>query len=148
MTRILAAAFCCLATPLLAGDITVEEAYARASRPGAPTGAMFMAIHNSGDQADRLIGAASPAAQVVELHTHIEDNGVMRMRALEGGIEIPAEGVHMLERGGDHVMLMGLTQPFEDGATVPLVLTFEHAGEVAVEVVVDNARQQGMMRGN
>lgn len=150
MTRLLAIALSFLATPLFADDITVTDAYARASRPGAPTGAMFMTIHNAGEAADRLIGAASPAAQMVELHTHIEEAGVMKMRPVEDGMEIPAGGMHALERGGDHVMLMGLTQSFEDGATVPLTLVFEKAGEITLDVIVDNAREQGqhgMMHG-
>lgn len=151
MTRILAFALVLAATPLFAGDITVEDAYARASRPGAPTGAMFMTIRNSGEMADRLLGAESPVAQLVELHTHIDDNGVMRMRPVEGGLEIPAGGEHMLMRGGDHVMLMGLTQTLEDGATVPLRLIFENAGPIALDVTVDNSRgqgQHGMGHGN
>jgi copper(I)-binding protein len=136
------------AGPLWAGDITVDDAYARASRPGAPTGAMFMTIRNSGETADRLVGAASPVAQMVELHTHIEDQGVMRMRPVEGGIEIAPGGTHLLQRGGDHVMLMGVTGALENGDVVPLTLSFETAGEITVEVVVDNDRQQGMAHGN
>ena len=131
------------ATPLFANDISVEDAFARASRPGAPTGAMFMTIHNAGDASDRLISAASPVAKLVELHTHIEEGGVMKMRQVEGGFEIPAGGMHALARGGDHVMLMGLTQSLENGDTVPLTLIFENAGEMALEVTVDNDREQG-----
>ena len=93
----------------------------------------------------------SPVAQLVELHTHIDDNGVMRMRPVEGGLEIPAGGEHMLMRGGDHVMLMGLTQTLEDGAIIPLTLIFENAGPIALDVTVDNSRgqgQHGMGHGN
>ena len=150
MLRFLTMAAVVFATPLMAGDITIEDAYARASRPGAPTGAMFMVIHNTSDTADRLVSVASPAAQLVELHTHIEEGGVMKMRPVEGGIEIPAAGEHALERGGDHVMLMGLTQSLDDGQAVPLTLTFENAGEIQIDVIVDNERNQGhgaMMRG-
>ena len=143
MTRILALVLSLAATPLFAGDIVIEDAYARASRPGAPTGAMFMTIRNSGEIADRLLAAESPIAQIVELHTHIDDNGVMRMRPVEEGLEIPVGGEHRLMRGGDHVMLMGLTQSLEDGASVPLTLIFENAGEITLDVTVDNSRDQG-----
>lgn len=143
MKRILTLAAILAATPLMAADITVEDAYARVSRPGAPTGAMFMTIRNASETADRLIEARSPVAQMVELHTHIEDAGVMRMRPVEGGLEIPAGGTHELARGGDHVMLMGLTQTLENGTSVPLTLVFETAGEISLEVIVDNDRQQG-----
>jgi hypothetical protein len=62
------------------------------------------------------------------------------MREVEGGIPLPAGETVMLERGGLHVMLMGLTAPLEDGADVDLTLVFETAGEVAVTVPVDRNR--------
>ena len=143
MRVLLAAAVGLFSTPLFAGDIMIDDAYARASRPGAPTGAMFMTIMNHGAEDDTLVAAASPVAKLVELHTHIEEDGVMKMRPVEEGFEIPAGGMHMLQRGGDHVMLMGVTETLENGDMLPLVLTFEKAGEVTLEVMVDNDRDQG-----
>ena len=139
MTRplMIAAALTLGAAPALA-EITVSDAYARASRPDAPTGAAFMVIENDGDEDDRLVGVSSDAAARVGLHTHIADEGgVMRMREAEDGFAIPAGGSHALARGGDHVMFMGLSQPFEPGTTVPVVLEFEKAGEIRVEIKVD-----------
>ena len=131
------------ASSAMAESIVIEDAYARVGRPGAPSGAIFMVIRNTGETADRLIAAASPVAQRVELHTHIDDRGVMKMRPIEGGIEIGGDQSHALERGGDHVMLMGLTEKLENGMTVDLTLTFEVAGEVETTVTVDNMRGQG-----
>ena len=132
-------------SPLLAGDIEITDAYARASRPGAPTGAIFMSIQNAGTTADRLVAAKSPAAAVVQIHTHIEESGIMKMREVAAGIPVPAGGTHTLSRGGDHLMLMGVTQDLVDGETVPLTLVFEIAGEVVIEVPVDNSRGQPAM---
>ena len=130
-----------VAVPVLA-EITIQDAYARASGPSAKSGAAFMTIVNDGDSADRLLGASAEIADVAELHTHIEDaNGVMKMREIEGGIAVPANGSHVLMRGGDHVMLMGLTAPMNDGDTVPITLTFETAGEIRVDVPVDLDRK-------
>ena len=143
LRRILAAgcAALALAGPALA-EIAVTDAYARSAGAMAQSGAAFMVIENGGDTDDRLIAARSDAAERVELHTHIADeNGVMRMREVEGGFAIPAGGSHVLARGGDHVMFLGLTAPFEQGATVPVTLVFEQAGEVAVEIPVDLDRQ-------
>ncbi len=121
-----------------AEGIVVEDAYARASTPTAKSGAAFMVLMNTGDQDDRLIGAKSDVAARVELHTHREiADGVMKMMEVEEGFAIPAGGSHMLARGGDHVMFMGLNEPFADGDTVAVTLVFEHAGEVAVEIPVD-----------
>lgn len=133
-----------LATPVFAQQIEVHDAYARATSAGAQSGAAYFVLHNHGDADDRLIGAASPAAQKVALHTHREDDaGVMRMIHVQEGFALPADGEIIFERGSHHVMFMGLTQSFEQGAIVPLTLIFEKSGEVAIEVPVDLERQPG-----
>ncbi|MDV4167031.1 copper chaperone PCu(A)C [Rhodovulum sp. FJ3] len=125
-----------------ADGIVVEDAYARASTPTAKSGAAFMVLMNTSDQDDRLVSAKSDVAARVELHTHREiADGVMKMMEVEEGFAIPAGGTHMLARGGDHVMFMGLNEPFADGDTVAVTLVFEHAGEVAVEIPVDLNRK-------
>ena len=130
------------ASAAFAADITVSDAYARASGASAKSGAAFMVIENSGAEDDRVIAVSAPIAARVELHTHMEDaNGVMRMMEVEDGFPVPAGGKHMLKRGGDHVMFMGLTGPMEQGATFPLTLTFEKAGEMTFDVTVDLERK-------
>jgi copper(I)-binding protein len=124
------------------GKIMIMDPYMRSSMMAAETGAAFMILENRSDADDRLISASSDIAERVELHTHIEDaNGVMQMREVEDGFVIPAGGKHALERGGDHVMFLGLKQPLADGDTVSLTLTFETAGDVVVEVPVDLTRK-------
>lgn len=141
----------CLALPAHADGMMIEDAYARSASPTAQSGAAFMHIVNHTGEDDRLVGAASPAAKLVELHTHKEDaNGVMQMIHVEEGFVVPAGETLVLERGGNHVMFMGLSAPFEQGATVPLTLTFESAGEVQVDVEVDLERMpdSGGMTGH
>ena len=139
-----AAAF---ALPAFAQGIEVQDAYARSSGPTAPTGAAFMVIRNTGETGDRLLAVRSDAADRVELHTNLTDEtGLVRMRPIEGGIAVPAGGAAALARGGDHVMFMGLAAPFVQGETVPLVLVFERAGEIAVDVPVDLDRMPGETR--
>lgn len=147
-----AIAFTLAATTALADGITVEDPYARSSSMSATSGAAFMVLHNDTDQDDTLIAArADGIAEKIELHTHIEDeNGVMRMREVEGGIGVPAHGMTHLQRGGLHVMFLGLTDPMEQGESFPLTLVFEHAGEVEITVPVDLERQDAhgtMMHG-
>lgn len=126
----------------LAEKIMIMDPYVRSAMKSATTGAAFMTLMNKTDQDDRLISASSEIAERVELHTHIEDeNGVMQMREVEDGFLVPAGGAHLLQRGGDHVMFMGLKQPLADGETVSVTLTFEQAGEVVVEVPVDLTRK-------
>ncbi|WP_113912273.1 copper chaperone PCu(A)C [Roseovarius dicentrarchi] len=134
-----------LAMPAFAQSIEVQDPYARSASPTAKTGAAFMHIVNTGE-ADRLISAASPAAELVQLHTHMESgDGVMQMVHVEEGFDLPAGETIRLERGGKHVMLMGLTEPMEQGATVSVTLTFENAGDIVVDVPVDLERMPGDM---
>jgi len=138
--------------PALA-DILVEDPYARSSSPAARVGAAFMVISNTGDEDDRLISATTNAAKRVELHTHVITDGVAKMMEVDGGFVVPAHGEVLLQRGGYHVMMMGLTAPLVQGETVTLHLVFEKAGEMTLEVTVDSERQdamnhEGMNHGN
>jgi len=129
------------ATSVMAGDarIMVENAYARSSNP--KVAAAFMNIMNHGADDDVLIDAVSDIAKRVELHTHIEQgDGIMKMVQVEDGIAVPSSGMAQLKRGGDHVMFMGLSNPIKDGDTISVTLIFEKAGEVTVDIPVDNAR--------
>lgn len=131
-----------LTTAALAYDgLKIADPYARAASPNAKAGAAFMIIENHTATEDRLLSASSDVAARVELHTHIDDgNGTLQMREVEDGILIPAGGAHVLGRGGDHVMFMGLTRSLEDGDTVTVTFTFENAGEMKVEIPVDLGR--------
>lgn len=141
LKTVLAATAALWALPALAdGTITVSDAYAR-FMPGSMAGAAFMTIENTGDSDDRLVDAAAEVAEKVELHTHKHgSDGTMQMVHVPEGFAIPAHGTHVLERGADHVMFMGLKEMPADGATVHLTLTFEKAGAVELDVPVDNAR--------
>lgn len=145
-TLLAATAAISLAMPALAGsEITIEDAYARASGPTAMAGAAFLVIHNTGDADDRLIAAESDAANRVELHTHIEESdGVMRMVEVKEGFPVAAGSMHRLQRGSDHVMFMGLTAPWEQGKILNVTLVFENAGRIEVEIPVDNERNDMM----
>ncbi|MEM7471287.1 MAG: copper chaperone PCu(A)C [Pseudomonadota bacterium] len=138
-----AAALTLSCLPAIAGEakIMVMDPYARASTPSSKSGAIFLELMNHGPD-DRLIGARTEVANMTQLHTHEEDaNGVMKMIHVEQGFALAAGETVMLKRGGKHVMLMGLKTPLEQGATVPLTLIFENAGEVTVEVPVDLKRK-------
>ncbi|MEE4235256.1 MAG: copper chaperone PCu(A)C [Anderseniella sp.] len=115
------------------GDITVSGAMARFVLAGRP-GAVFLTIDNAGE-ADRLIAASSPLTGRVELHTHLIEDGVMKMRQIEA-IDIAANGKTELKSGGLHIMLFGVDPLPEKGSKVPLTLTFEKAGTVDIKAMV------------
>jgi copper(I)-binding protein len=128
---LLAAMF--VAAPAMA-QVTVEDAWARATPPGAKIAAGYLTIRNAG-AADRLVAASSPAAEKVETHVTIKDGDVSRMREVKG-YAVPAKGTLQLTPAGSHLMLVNIKAPLEEGEKVPLVLRFEKAGEVKTELAV------------
>ncbi|MGB1109494.1 MAG: copper chaperone PCu(A)C [Gammaproteobacteria bacterium] len=107
-----------------AGTVSIESPYARAVPPGTPNSAVFMGVSNTDSVDHALVSAASPASEVVELHTHIMEDGLAKMREVPK-IDVPAGGQTMLKPGGLHVMLIGLKQDLEIGQQVEVTLTFE-----------------------
>jgi periplasmic copper chaperone A len=134
-------AFCLLSVSGLAmaasaaDGVAISDAYVRAVPPGQPNSASFMTVKNSSGSDHALVGGSSPAAEVVELHTHTMEDGMMRMRQVER-IDLPAGKDVTLKPGGLHVMLIGLKQKLIPGEKVPLTLKFEDGSEVAVDAPV------------
>ncbi|MBB5692792.1 copper chaperone PCu(A)C [Muricoccus pecuniae] len=120
-----------------APGITVEQPWARAALQGG-TGGAFLTLRNAGSAPDRLVAASTPLARTTEIHETVREGDVMRMRPT-AGIEVPAGGSAALRPGGAHVMMIGLTEALRPGATLPLTLRFERAGEVQVTVAVQAA---------
>ena len=113
-------------------QIQVEKPWARATVPGASVAGGYMLIRNQGAAGDRLVAASSPASAKVELHVHINDNGVMKMREVKA-YDVPAKGSFELKPGGAHLMFMDIKRPFKEGEKLPVKLKFEKAGEVNAE---------------
>ena len=124
----------CIAFPAQA-QMQIEKSWARASAPGAKVAGGYMLIRNAGAAGDRLVAASTAASAAVELHVHINDNGVMKMRQV-AGYDGPAQGSFELKPGGAHLMFIDLKRPFKQGETVTVKLKFENAGEVSAEFQV------------
>ena len=118
------------------GAITIDQPWARASLGNAPNSAAYMILRTTAATPDRLISGSTPVATQVELHTHVMEGGVAKMRPV-AAIEVAPGEPTVLEPGGPHVMLRRLTQKLEAGTTMPLTLVFEHAGAVTLEVPVE-----------
>jgi copper(I)-binding protein len=106
---------------------------------GTPISGAFMTIRNNGNTDRKLTKAESPAAKTVELHTHINDNGMMKMRPVKE-INIKAHGQAELKPGSYHVMLIDLKQTLKEGETVPLTLTFDDGSTTKVDAPVRKAQ--------
>jgi periplasmic copper chaperone A len=117
------------------GEIRIAAPWARATAGTATVGAAYMTLNNTGATADRLIEASSPVAAKTEMHTHIIEGDIMRMRPVDGVDLPPGESVEF-QPGGLHVMLIGLTGPLQEAESFPLTLSFAEAGTTTVEVEV------------
>lgn len=115
------------------GSLEVTQPWARATPKGASTGAAYMTITNSGSKAARLSCAESPAAAKCQIHEMAMSNGVMKMRPVEGGVEIEPGQTMTLKPGGYHIMLEGLKAPLKAGDKLEATLTSSDGGSVKVE---------------
>ncbi|RXZ44436.1 copper chaperone PCu(A)C [Crenobacter cavernae] len=125
-----------------AGSLHIDHPWSRSTAPGAATGAAYFALENRGRDADTLIGASTPRAARAEIHEHVHDKGVMRMRQVSGGVKIAPGGTVRFEPGGYHLMLNKLSSPLKAGERFPLTLEFAKAGKVKVEVAVDGSQHK------
>lgn len=133
---LIAASSPALAHEFKAGDITIDHPWSRAAPAAAKVAGGFATITNSGSEADRLLSASGEIAGRAEIHEMAVDaNGVMTMRPLPEGVEIPAGATVELKPGAIHLMLMELISRPKEGEKFKGTLTFEKAG--AVEVVFD-----------
>jgi copper(I)-binding protein len=119
------------------GAIQVHHPWSRATPPGATVAAGYMEIRNRGKEPDRLLGATTPAAQRVELHISVQDGDVARMRQVKS-YEIAPRERYVLRPGGAHLMLVDIAQPLKKGERVKMKLRFERAGELEVELEVQD----------
>ncbi len=130
--------FSCVAPAQANARIVVENAWSLPLPSVAVNGASYLTIRNHGQgevHVDNLIGARSPIAQNVEIHTMIHSEGQMKMQKTER-IGIPAQGIVMLKPGAAHIMLKQLVKPLVKGEMFPLTLEFEKAGEIEVMVMI------------
>ncbi len=118
------------------GPLAIEGAWSRATAAGAKVGAGYLTIRNTGNTADTLVSVATPVAGSGEIHDMTMTEGVMRMRRMADGVEIPAGGSIELKPGGMHLMLIDLKQPLTEGSRVPVTLTFKSGATGTVDLPV------------
>jgi len=117
------------------GSVHVENAWAAPTPGGVDVSVGYLTLVNDTATEDALLSASSPRAERVEVHEMTMDGGVMQMRVV-ARLVIPAEQSIELAPNGRHLMFYGVTQPFAAGETIPVRLTFEHAGDIDVSLPV------------
>lgn len=123
------------------GTIAVRDAWVRETSPAVPVSAGYATVENGLDREVRLVGASSPRAGRVELHTMDMRNGVARMRQVTDGLPLPAGGSVALEPGGYHLMLLDLAAPVRGGEQVPITFRFDSAPAKSVNFAARSAAQ-------
>lgn len=122
------------------GDLELTAGFTKAMLPGQPVGGGFVTITNKGASDDRLVSATSDRAGEVQLHEMAMQGDVMKMRQLPDGIPVPAGQTVELVPGGLHLMFFKVAEPFQEGQSVKVTLTFEKAGNVDVVLPVGPAK--------
>ncbi|HMN51539.1 MAG TPA: copper chaperone PCu(A)C [Xanthobacteraceae bacterium] len=118
------------------GNIEIQSPWSRATPAGADVGASYLVITNKGTQSDRLVSFTTDLAGQPEIHEMGMDGGVMKMRPLPKGLEIPPGATIKLQPGGYHLMLLKLKKPLTQGQRYKATLVFEKAGPIEVEFEV------------
>lgn len=127
------------------GDLEIEHPWSRATPAGAKVAGGYFTIVNKGSTPDRLLSISSDVSEKAELHQMGVKDGVMTMRPVDGGLEIPAGGKVALAPGGYHLMFIGLKRQPKQGEKFAATLTFEKAGMVSVEFAVEGMGEMGGM---
>lgn len=131
---------CAVSLPTWAANVSVTDAWARATMPGQKVSGAYMRIQSDVDA--RLVSASSPAVPRVEVHEMKMDGDVMRMREVKA-IDLPKGKTVSLEPGGFHIMLMNLPKPIAAGDMIPLTLVIESGGTRQTVEVKAEARAIG-----
>jgi periplasmic copper chaperone A len=116
--------------------LVIGHPWSRPTASGVPTGVAYLSITNNGSQQDTLIAASTPAAARVEFHRSTLEAGMARMRPA-GAVVVAPNTTITAEPGGLHLMLVDLKSPLVAGTSVPLVLQFESAGSITVQLQVE-----------
>ncbi|MEI2726749.1 MAG: copper chaperone PCu(A)C [Verrucomicrobiota bacterium] len=134
-----------------AGKLTVVDVRARPAPLAGGNGAVYMTVLNGLDTPVRLVSAASAAADVVETHETMEEQGVMKMVMMPDGFEIPAGAALELKPGGKHIMLIGLAQPLNPGDSFEVTINFDNGETMTLTapvVEMTMAMPMGNMQGS
>ncbi len=126
-----------------AGALNIGHPWSRATPAGAKVGGGYLTIENTGSAPDRLVSISVPFAARSEVHEMSMNNGVMTMRPLDNGVDLPPGGKVEFKPGGYHIMFMDLKQPLKQGDMMKGTLTFEKDGAVDVEFKVDSIAAKG-----
>lgn len=124
--------------------VIVIDPYVRAVPPGQTISAAFMQLENNSDLVRTIVNASSPVCKIVELHSHVHEYGMMKMRRLDS-LDLAANGKTILQPGGLHIMLIGLQEKLKLDQKIPLTLEFADGSSKTITAPVRKIMMQDMM---
>jgi periplasmic copper chaperone A len=123
--------------------VTVAHPWARATPGGSTIGAAYVQLSGvTAAKGDKLVGASSPVAGRIEIHTHLMEDGAMKMRKVDS-VGVASGETRKLAPGGDHLMMFELKAPLKEGDVFPLTLKFETSGDITVDAVIEPVGAMG-----
>nr|WP_067285935.1 copper chaperone PCu(A)C [Marinobacterium profundum] len=140
LTALLTSLFC---TTTAFAEVQAQDGYVRAVPPGHKISAAYLTLRNNSTRAVQLDSAHTDSAGTTELHQSRQQDGIMRMRAAQQ-VEIPAGADYKLQPGGDHLMLIDLTQPLNAGDEVSLQLNFSDGQQLQLTLPVRSPMDEAM----
>ncbi len=115
--------------------VVIEQAWARATPPGAKAGAIYLTLRNNGTESDRLVGVEGDIGDHLAVHSHVMANGMAQMRPVDG-VDVPPHGQVEFKPGGYHIMVMGLHGPLVAGQHAKVTLILQKAGRLPLDAIV------------
>ena len=119
------------------GPLEIHQPWARQDLKSALRAGGFLTVTNQGAEPDRLVAASSAAAESIEIHAIKVVGAGIKMHPLAEGLVIPAENTVTLKPRGYHLLLQGLKAPLSAGSRLQAMLTFEKAGDIAIELLIE-----------
>ena len=119
---------------VVAGNVTIEDAWCRPTPNGAKAGGCYVILTSSSD--DTLKGVSYANADMAQVHEMKHEDGMMKMAHLENGLALPAGQRTELKPHGNHIMLMGLKGPLTAGETAKITFDFDKAEDVTVDFAI------------
>ena len=115
--------------------VVIDQAWARATPPGAKAGAIYLTLRNTGTESDRLVGVDGDIGDHLAVHSHIMADGMAQMRPVDG-VDVPAHGQVEFKPGGYHIMVMGLHNPLVAGQHAKVTLILQKAGRLPLDAII------------
>ncbi|WP_298358107.1 copper chaperone PCu(A)C [Rhodoblastus sp.] len=119
-----------------AGGLSIEHVWAQPTPPRAIVGRVYLAIANNGAEVDHLVAASTDVAGAAEVSGVRILQDVPNQRHLVN-VDIAPGGKILFSPGGYHILLRNLKHPLVAGERFRVVLTFEKAGDIPLDVEVE-----------